>query len=435
MIKMHLFCNSLRRFSCSCVYISMKTTKTIILFFFLSFSLGFSIDFDLEEITLPYDNLDITDLSVTNKTIICRAENKIYRSEDDGVTWEIVFDAPKKINHFYTLNPHTIFVVGDSGMVYRTMDYGDTWINLSVISDLNLVRIAAKDYSDCMVLAGKDHLIHISRKGKTTTEIKFNLGIALFDIMYRNGKYSFAGETVITDRYKDLMTLNLFLYTVSGDDILVDDIGVANYNKINYLKFFNMGEIQYISLFLDKKYCVYGLERIYIDDGPIGYINKSKIKSINLLKNDLFVFMENTEAVAFDSKEILHFNPYEKIDSTIFKKLEFNLPDGTNFLNSFNTNDSIIYISGNNSKIYKMHIKETISSIETALETELIIQSDNQIEFNYKLHNISIFNYLGLLIETVDNKYVDLTQYKTGVYLVTYKYQNQYYTKKILVGY
>lgn len=35
----HIFCNSLRRFSSSCVYISMKTTKTIILFFLLSLSL------------------------------------------------------------------------------------------------------------------------------------------------------------------------------------------------------------------------------------------------------------------------------------------------------------------------------------------------------------------------------------------------------------
>lgn len=35
----HIFCNSLRRFSISCVYISMKTTKTIILFFFLSMTL------------------------------------------------------------------------------------------------------------------------------------------------------------------------------------------------------------------------------------------------------------------------------------------------------------------------------------------------------------------------------------------------------------
>ncbi len=35
----HIFCNSLRRFSSSCVYINMKTTKTVILFFFLSLSL------------------------------------------------------------------------------------------------------------------------------------------------------------------------------------------------------------------------------------------------------------------------------------------------------------------------------------------------------------------------------------------------------------
>lgn len=35
----HIFCNSLRRFTNSCVYINMNTTKTIILFFFLSLSL------------------------------------------------------------------------------------------------------------------------------------------------------------------------------------------------------------------------------------------------------------------------------------------------------------------------------------------------------------------------------------------------------------
>ena len=138
----------------------MKSTQIKILFFFLSFSSTFSLDYDMQEITLPYESLDIQDISVYNETILCRAENKIYRSEDDGKSWEIVFDAPRKINHFYSLDAHTMFVVGDSGMVYRSMDYGNNWFNLSIDTKLSLRRIAAKDYSDCLVITAKRYVFH-----------------------------------------------------------------------------------------------------------------------------------------------------------------------------------------------------------------------------------------------------------------------------------
>lgn len=414
----------------------MKTTKTIILFFFLSFSLGFSIDFDLEEITLPYDNLDITDLSVTNKTIICRAENKIYRSEDDGVTWEIVFDAPKKINHFYTLNPHTMFVVGDSGMVYRTMDYGETWIDLSVRSDLNLVRIAAKDYTDCLVITGNRIIFYKDKFNSIwTTYDNNNNQTKLLSVVFSEDRYYFGGRSYVSGQHShngEVFTENK-LEAFTFQENKVSKYLIEYFEKYigDFLLLFNIQDKLLSSAQFNNTSCLTRSKSFSIvDKNRIGFnMDKEIIIKPFLMGQRINVFTKSSNVYSFNF-ELLDSNG-TKIENNNFESTNINKED---FNDVTQSRDSLFYISSSKSRIYKVRLKQTISNIDEISETDLYNLVGNNLFFSPLIQESKVYNYLGMLIQ---NKQINqsVIELKTGVYLVTYKYQNQYYTKKILVGF
>ena len=174
------------------------------LLLFISNSMSYSIDFELEEITLPYDNLEITHISVKDKSIICRAGDKLYKSEDDGLNWEIIFDSSKRINDYFELESETIFIAGDSGMVYRSVDFGSTWVDISIDTDTNISHIAAKDINDYLVVADSKNIYHTTNSGGEWTPYYNKSGRYTYDLTYFGDRYLFGGESSIAEvEYKN----------------------------------------------------------------------------------------------------------------------------------------------------------------------------------------------------------------------------------------
>jgi len=103
----------------------------------------------------------------------------VYKSHDGGKNWarinsESFLDV--NYNGLFALGKEHVWIVGDSGTIYRSDDQGDSWIRISVPieyqSDIFL-RIAAKDVNDFWVVGDKhvsdDYpiMLHTTNGGKT----------------------------------------------------------------------------------------------------------------------------------------------------------------------------------------------------------------------------------------------------------------------------
>lgn len=414
----------------------MKTTQIKILFFFLSLSSAYSLDFDLEKITLPYDSLELHDISVYNETILCRAGNKVYRSEDDGKSWAIVLDAPHKINHFYSLNAHTMFVVGDSGMVYRSMDYGNNWIDLSIDTDKNLTRIAAKDYSDCLVITANRFVFH---KEKFNTDWiaydTFSDKYGLLSVVYAEGKYFFGGRSAYLGThqshgggsYKEYDFYAFYLenrkigsYGIeSGIDGTSDSLKLFNINNRLYSSAVN-GNNNFLTF--SKSWDSNFSRMIGFQIGAYRFVKPFKID------RDLHIFIKSGTIYSFPEDTL---EPYsETLWGVKANSIELNIGITNDVTMS---KDSLFYIASNNSKIYKVKLKETKSSVRNEDNSELFTQFGNMIQFSPEVDEFSIYNYLGEQIAAPSQ--LNQISLKNGIYIVVYKYRNSSYTKKIMVGY
>lgn len=414
----------------------MKTIISIILFFLLSFSMMSSLDFDLEEITLPYDNLVITDISVTNHTLICRAENKIYQSKDDGKNWEMVFEAPNNINHFYSLNPHTIFLVGDKGMVYRTMDYGDTWIDLSIDTDLNLVKIAAKDYNDCLVITGNSIIFHKEQFNSKWVSLNNNNEKSnLFSVVYAEEQYYFGGSShfVRTKKlygggYEDEYEFHGF--TFADNEISTYLIEKFHDRIGDSLLLFNLNDKLYCSTSYQTNTCLTSSKKVSIVENIMTGFHFSDDRIIRPFAIDSMIYVITKNSIIFSFK----------IDTLTSGQSLFQFhPEETNLNISkvndiFSQRDSLFYITSSGSKIYKIRLDKKLTNVNSEVESKHILQSGNLLQFNPQIEEIKIYNYLGILINESNNPILNTLTLNKGLFLISYKYMNHYYTKKILVG-
>lgn len=410
----------------------MNKTKIIILFFFCCISGLYAIDFDLEEITLPYDNLDLQELYVTNSTITCRSGNKIYKSTDDGISWDIVLDSKQKINQFYSLNPHTMFVVGDSGLVYQTMDYGNTWIDLSLKTDSSLVQIAAKDNSDFLVLTNKQFVFH--KDDSFPDWITFNNyydKTILQSVVYAENKYFFGGRSnyVRTEVTQEGDTYDEFNFPAFEfkDNIITNYTIDHNYVGIDdSLKLFNLDNKLYCSSVYDNRTCV-SRNKIFsiYDQNASNVFWFDRIVKPFIIKDQFFFFMKSLKVISYDTLPATKWPIRSDTISLNIDKIN----------DVFSQRDSLFYITSNNSRIYKLRLKETISNVENKTENSLISQQGNQLFFDTRITEFAIYNYLGAQIISNNSYGTNGINLKFGVYIISYKYQNSYFTKKILIDY
>lgn len=411
----------------------MRMTIKIILLFICTFNL-FSIDYNLDVITLPYDSLNIEDIVVTNKTILARSENTIYKSTDDGANWNIAFQSKKKLSQLYSLNPHTTFIIGESGLIYRTMDYGKTWFNESIETNVNFNKIAAKDYTNYMTMGGNKWLYYKKDQDSAWILLNFNSRVHLSTIVFVSGKYYFGGGSEISDyenSFGHYWELNMPVFSYDG--LKFESYPIAqirnSYNErvaavnTDSLNLYNL-DSNYYATVIDRTNSYITNYQLNYDDENIYSYNLKKDVIIGLLKfNDtLYVFSRKGKLELVPQKNLTNGNiQNENIDLKI---------DLANSIS--NSYSRTIYIASNNSKIYKLNIYNSISNVSNPKENK-IKQFNDLIVIDDEVYINNIYNYLGQKIK-ISFKSKSQIILDKGIYFILYTYKNQLFTKKIMVN-
>lgn len=424
----------------------MKIYITSIFIFFISLALKAEKKIDITPIKLPYDSLTIKEIYAYNSTILVRSASTIYKSTDDGLNWKIAFESSKKINQFYSSDPHTIFIVGDSGLVYRTFDYGESWIDLSYKNDQNFTGIAAKDFDNYLIIStNKAYINDVNSLNGKLIPLDFVSDIPLYQIIYSVDKYYFYGtkrKEYFTDYY-GMSRINLFLPYNMYDGEKVTSTNSLYINGVT--EDYPYVDTDSLRLF-PSKYGIYhsavnyrigvsginlnfGIQDIFFYSDNAIYFDLDKMVFVDesLGKSNFFTREGLWFTITTDS--LLH--PVPNKGHTSYKKLEHQDLNIKPINSVFKSDSNSYYISSNNSTIYKTVFTDVKSNVKNYNEnTPLIFGNMLLLKDNIKL--ISIYDYMGI---SVDYQKIDDYTYKLprGLNFITYLVDGRHKTIKLLV--
>ncbi len=417
----------------------------IILILITSFNLFAEKEIELTPIVLPYDSLNIDEVYGYGATIIARSGNTIYHSTDDGGSWDIALESETKLNQLYSKDPHTVFAIGDSGLVYRTFDYGASWIDVSIDTDLELRAMAAGDYSEYMIITPSTFSFRKDGQDNEAFALSNWSLIHLQSIVKYKDKYLFSGG-YYTDKFRENgynyreLFIPLYIYndkekvktTIADDWFGVEE----SYDRtIDSLNLHVLGDdLFYSSKFGYDKYNknIAGLthkpEHIHnvYADGWFG----AKIN------NDKFIHIDRKDSVyTYITREGIFNRFYESEFYTggLIKPFFLHRFDFAPINHVNNYDYDCYYFATNNSTIYKSKLKEVQSSVEKQSDNN-IIQYGDIIELKNGSELIYISNYIGqkLNIQEISYKVYKLT---LGLNFITYQdKENNIRTIKVVVN-
>lgn len=417
--------------------------KTLIFIFLFCLTLTAQAEkkFDLQPITLPYPLLKLEDIYAYNSTILVRSGDKVYKSSDDGINWKIAFESDKKLRQLYSADAHTIFVVGDSGMAYRTFDYGETWENISFETTENFVAIAAKNYEDYLIISEKDFIYHKNRQDNELVTIKSNSIVPLYSIVYNDSNYVFGGgyyRKEYNNRNNQWIEFLLPYYRFNGktieselaekEDSPIESIGnyktdSLNFFISNYGIFFNVVNARRAGVTLNNV-----VDLIF--DVPLRgvVINNDRIIFVDNPDNNIYIFSREGYWTTIDTNYfynkgydiVKHLNDLEHQHLNITP---------INSVSKTNTNEYII--ASNDSKIYKVKMSEVISGIEDNMNSDIRLLG-NKLLLDNDAQLLSIYNYMGVPVayELISDNVYRLPK---GLSFITYIKNEQIKTIKASV--
>ncbi len=396
---------------------------------------------DVTPIKLPYDSLILKDIYAFNSTLLVRSGNTIYKSSDNGDNWKIAFESEKKINQLYSQDPHTIFVVGDSGMVFRTFDYGDSWIDISYPTLHNFTAIAAKSFEDYLIVTERTH---IYKKDGIRSEIRaiesYSI-IPLYSVVYYDTNYIFSGgfyrrNYYASNAYRTEFLLPYYLYDgkkikyeiAEQETSTTEQIGKYQTDSLNFFYsenglFFNVVNNNQGGIILDR-----AVDLIF-DVGGRGVV----------LRNDRIMFVDNPdENIYLFSREgyWATYNVSYYINNGISKNMYLDDLEhqhlGMTPINSVYKRDSnSYYISSNNSTIYRADFSDVISRVEDKSSNYIKING-SVISFDLDVDSFLVYNYMGIPVSFTklsDSRY----RLSHGLNFVTYSVDEKTTTIKVVV--
>ncbi len=414
----------------------------IILILITSYNLLAEKQIELTPIVLPYDSLNIDEVYGYGATIIARSGNTIYHSTDDGASWDIALESETKLNQLYSKDPHTVFAIGDSGLVYRTFDYGATWFDVSHETNLSMNKIAAKDYSEYFVVT--KHTIGYFKKDLLSDYKSISNYSSKF---IRSLKFFENGYWYCTDFYKyseydDLVreTYNKFwlpYYQFTGEAIHSfkhDKYRMPEDKFDRYVSYnFNIFPSEYGILFTGNSPDVhsagisfgrlFSLYEHYGDGGGM-MIKGDTINHVDITNDTLNVITKHGLWVW------MH---YTEIDEDLVSpdEVEYSELGTPNINHVFQTYDNQYYLACENSHIYKAKTVSIPTNVnqedQTVIEVNGNIITTNR---NYKL--LDATNYIGQ-----KSNYTQLDenriQLEKGMHILKFGKGNKYIIKKVII--
>jgi len=392
-------------------------------------------EYDLDVITLPYDSLNIEDIVVSNFTILARSGNTIYKSTDDGTNWKIAFNSELKVNQLYSKDPHTILLVGEKGMVYRTMDYGETWLDESVEDKYDINMIAAKDYTNYLAIARNRWVYYKESLQSDWKTYDYYTNVHLSTLVNAEDKYYFGGGSNFRDYYyrnEHYFEFTMDVASFNGNTFKGFRIGYTwgDYDRVtkrnaDSLRLYNLNDTLFAS--------TVDYNDSYVTAGKGFEFNYEDYYDLFKIKNDVVIGLLNysDSIYIFSRKGIVEIVTKSDLSRKGSNKESYDLK--INFVNQINNPYSkVIYLSSNNSRIYKMSIYEPVSTIQVETNN-LIKQYNNRLWVDNEVEIIGIYNYIGQKqnINRSSNNYLE---FKQGIYYLSYKYRNNIYNHKIMVN-
>lgn len=400
---------------------------------------------DITPIKLPYESLILKDIYASKSNILVRSENTIYRSSDNGDNWNIVLESKKKISQLYALDSLTAFIVGDSGMVYRTYDYGESWVNFTSNEDQNFKAIAAKDSANYMIISEFKAYIH-KKDSTNLIPLAYVSDIPLYNIIYSSNKYYFNGlkkkETYTDQMGIKRVNLNLPYLEYDGETLTQ-----SNSLELYITADHPQSTTDSLRLFPSN----YGVYHSAVN-------NYKKDAGINLNRGISSIFYFDEVAILFHNDNVIHVDEYQD-NATFFSRegiwvttslesLLKPLYDGESLnyyyklefqdlnikpINSVSRQDSnSFYIASNNSTIYRADFTDVITSVEIDRSVPIRVNG-NILSFDDKVDIISIYNYMGLPVNYTP---ITDTMYRIpkGLNFITYSTSGGVRTMKVYVA-
>ncbi|MFN3195941.1 MAG: WD40/YVTN/BNR-like repeat-containing protein [Chlorobiota bacterium] len=394
---------------------------------------------ELTPIVLPYDSLNIDEVYGYGATIIVRSGNTIYHSTDDGASWDIALKSETKLNQLYSKDPHTVFAIGDSGLVYRTFDYGATWFDVSHETSLSMNKMAAKNYSEYYVVT--KHTIGYFKKDMIS-EYK---AISNYNSRSINSvKYSESNYWYSTSHYKvldgfvdDEYTYDYWLnyYTFNGDSLFCfeyDDFGVTDklfkykvsYNfqifpsKLGLIFTGNNPRINSAGLTFESLGVLYEFSNY-----PGIIFNSDTIQYVGVKDSSLVIVTRNGNWAWLDYNDL-----NTKLGLTNIEHQNLEIP----FINHvFQTFDNQYYLACDSSRVYKAKFVSIQTNINQENETSISI-SGNKVIFENRYELINATNYLGQKssLKQIDERTIEL---EDGMHILKFAEGNKYIIKKVII--
>lgn len=417
----------------------MKIYIISILLFTLTFSLKAEKNIEVTPIKLPYDSLQLKEICAFNSTILVRSGDTIYKSTDDGKNWRIVLESKKKINQFYTFGPHTIFVVGDSGMVYRTFDYGESWFDLSYgDTTYNFKSMAAKSFENYLIASDYKAFVKTDQE-KDLTPLDFTSDIALYDVICSGGKYYFYGR--VKKRY--YMDYGLSVADISMPYNVYDGEKITTLFSIeqrNLIQDYYTVYTDSLRLFPSK----YGVYHSAVNRASSGINLNYGVKMIYSYGYNTLSF--GSDRIASVDEDSLFSNFFTKGGIWTSLKTDTLLEDmyylslkniehqdlGIKPINSvFKVDSNSYYISSNNSTIYKVEFSEVPTNVENESNLDYKLLAD-KILLGSGVKLLNVYNYIGISLQyTILSE--NIYQLPKGLNFITYTINGQIKTIKVVV--
>lgn len=423
----------------------MRIKLTIITFLFTVFTAG-ALEFDIQEINLPGEDLVVHDIYAINGTILARAWNTIYKSTDDGTSWYKTLESETKINKLKAVDGHRIFVVGDNGLVLRSMDYGETWIDFSIEGDSKIIDISCNEIKDLFAITPNRLVYHSPYSGLKWNAYDTGIDVGLDFVQFANGNYRFGG-----DNYK------------SGETQKVGS-GTWDYKSLPLFKFINSNLVQSVifrdatyhnfnlrPFIIDSKYCFTFFNSYHNTEGHENYLSLSLGQDIFMLRNGSYqyasyksaqtepveIFTAHNNFIILDQISNVQFRHIDTLTNHLenripvykfkFKKEKLNLSK----LYSGNSDNDAVYAGSDSSRIYKINVIETplISSIREDAR-KYYNQYQNTLIIDKSITKTEIYDYMGRRVYSGEIRNLEL---ESGIYFIVLKHRNGVVKDKVLI--
>ena len=415
----------------------MKTTLLTLLLILTFSSSNAEKQIELTPIVLPYDSLNIDEVYGYGATIIARSGNTIYHSTDDGASWNIALESETKLNQLYSKDPHTVFAIGDSGMVYRTMDYGTTWIDESVDTHLDLVTMAAKDAIDYLTLTNKEFGFYKKHIDSNYIRISNNSNTTIYSAVYQDSAYFFGGgyrhsiAYFMLGEYIYEYEMPCFVfdgyelnkYLVDGEESVAEILFKSRIKKRLKLFSSDLGIIHTAWHYEDNKS---GINL----NGSI-FMNLNMFREGVVLSDGHLVYADVTDSIVnmITSEGYWITREVSKIDELYFVK-EFKklLPEMETINHVSKLNGNSYLFGATNSTIYKVFNREGYSQVDN----KNVLLQNNKFSLIGNAKLLYITDYMG---RRVDYKYKIDNAYRLppGFHIVVYTIDGEVKSAKIMV--